>query len=168
MQETEPPACSRERMAGRHEGDHISLMWCLWLERLVCPRLGGQEGLLTHCSPVSSLSGFGEAVSLQPELLTPGTAEFLYILPQSFARPQMRPLRHRAGRSTGPLAKKLPQFMTHHPTLPGVTRDSISLCCSSISPPLIKAEDNRAASQLQTHTQHLSLQHFWTILPVVN
>ena len=76
-------------MAGRHEGDHSSLMWCVWLERLVCPRLGGQEGLPTHPSPLSSLSGFGDAVSLQPELLTPTLVELpLHLAPQVLQDPK--------------------------------------------------------------------------------
>lgn len=71
MQEPELPAWSRERTAGRHDGNHSSLMWCLWLERLVCPHLGGQGGLPTHPRPDSAPSSFEAAVPPRPELLTP-------------------------------------------------------------------------------------------------
>lgn len=86
MQEPELPAWSTERMAGRHKGDHSSLMWCLWLERQVCPRLGGQEGLSAHPGPKSAPSSFEAAVSLWPELLTPGTAVLLCVLPPKFCK----------------------------------------------------------------------------------
>lgn len=75
-------------MAGRHDGDHSSLMWCLRLERRVCPHLGEQGGLPTHPNPDSALSGF-EAVlppARAPDPHLAGIAVLHCILPSEFCK----------------------------------------------------------------------------------
>lgn len=162
MQEPELPAWSREWTAGRREGDHSSLMWFLWLERQVCPRLEVQGGLSTHPSPNSAPSGFEAAVCLQLELLTPG----ITILPLQDPK-----LSHQGAEqedSQAPLQMSFLEFVSHQPRLLGLTRDSVSLCCSSIVLPIQKSTVCQCVPPwLQTCVQHLSPQHFWSSLRIL-
>lgn len=133
-------------MAGRHKGDHSSLMWCLWLERQVCPRLGGQEGLSAHPGPKSVPSSFEAAVALWPELLTPAPPSSLHPAPQVLQDPKRGHGGAEQEDSWVPLQTSFLGFVTHQPNLLSVTHGSISLCWSSIAPPLNNEEDNGLAA----------------------
>lgn len=143
MQEPELPARSRERTAGRRDGDHSSLMWCLWLERRVCPHLGGQRGVPTHPSPNSAPSG----LEARPDLPTPGSLA----LPSSSAScpPEFCKTPNAAAEAQSRRTHLQTSFLglvTHQPSLLAVTRDSVSLCWSTTAPPLINEQDHGPAA----------------------
>lgn len=133
---------------------------CGWRDRFahVWKCKGDSPPILVPMQPQVAL----RQLCLQPELLTPGTT----IL--SLQDPK---LSHRGAEqedSQAPLQTSFLRFVSHQPSLLDITRDSVSLCCSSIVLPIQKSTVcQHIPPWLQMCVQHLSPQHFWTSLHIL-